>query len=193
MKIMFLISVAFFRRKITWTVSDKILFGSIDGTHCRIQEPRRAPSTDWYSHKFNGPGLTYQIVLSTYEDKVLSVIGPYPAGVPDLNVFRKDDGIYDLIPPDKRLIGDNGYNGEYAKITTPNNHDSHDIISTKNRARARHETFNKRLKDYSILRETFRHSKSKKDPRDNSHHQMVFQSICVLVQYDMKYVPLFDL
>jgi hypothetical protein len=74
----------FFYRKITWDVSNQILFGSIDGTHCPIQEPRRAPSSIWYSHKFNGPGLTYQIVLSTCEDKVLSAVGPFPAGESDL-------------------------------------------------------------------------------------------------------------
>ena len=33
---------------------------SVDGTDCRIYEPEPF-DTKWYSHKFNGPGLRYEI------------------------------------------------------------------------------------------------------------------------------------
>jgi hypothetical protein len=125
---------------------------------------------------------------------VLSIIGPYPAGESDLRVFRKPDGIIDMIPPGKRLIGDNGYNGEEAKIATPNDHDALETLHFKNRVRARHETFNKRLKEFGALNRKFRHLHFNTDDGnyDLSKHQQVFESICILVQYNLQYRPLFE-
>jgi hypothetical protein len=170
-----------------------VLFGSLDGVHCHIEEPKKFPSTKWFSHKFHGPGLTYQIVLSLHADKVLSVVGPFPAGMPDISVFREDGGIFDLIPPDKRLIGDNGYNGEPTKIVTPNDHDSLITSKYKGRARARQETFNARLKEFNILAQTFRHANKRDNVENLDDHQRVFESICALIQYDLQYVPLFEI
>jgi DDE superfamily endonuclease len=161
--------------------------------HCHIEEPKKFPSTKWFSHKFHGPGLTYQIVLSLHEDKVLSVVGPFPAGMPDISVFREAGGIFHLIPPDKRLIGDNGYNGEPTKIVTPNDHDSLIASKYKGRARARQETFNARLKEFNILAQTFRHANKRDNVENLDDHQRVFESVCALIQYDLQYVPLFEM
>jgi DDE superfamily endonuclease len=132
-------------------------------------------------------------VLSTNESKVLSVIGPYPAAESDISVFRRADGIMNRIPPNKKFIGDKGYAGEDSKISTPNTHDALEIKDYKKRARARHETFNKRLKDFAILRHVFRHGQCTQEEQSFKEHQVVFESICVLLQYDMKYKPLFHL
>ena len=86
-----------------------IFLASVDGVHCRIQEPRKVPDKKWFSHKSNGPALTYQIVLALRENKVLFISGPYPAGESDIQVFGKDDGILDQIPPVKRIVADRGY------------------------------------------------------------------------------------
>ena len=161
--------------------------------HCHIEEPKKFPSTKWFSHKFHGPGLTYQIVLSLHHDKVLSVVGPFPAGMPDISVFREAGGIFHLIPPDKRLIGDNGYNGEPTKIVTPNDHDSLIASKYKGRARARQETFNARLKEFNIIAQTFRHANYRDNVENLDDHQRVFESVCALIQYDLQYVPLFDM
>lgn len=171
------------------------MFASIDGVHCDIEEPRKCPSKKWYSHKSNGPGLTYQIILSLHENKLLSVIGPYPAGETDLHVFRKRDGIINQIPPGKRLIGDRGYVGEDEKISTPNEHDALEVFRYKNRARSRHETFNKRLKEFNVLSCRFRHLHYYAAQRsyDLDKHKKVFESICILVQYDLKHRPLFEM
>jgi hypothetical protein len=188
-----------FEKQIVWPFLDPlnhdptVLFGSLDGVHCHIEEPKKFPSTKWYSHKFHGPGLTYQIILSLHEDKVLSVVGPFPAGMHDITVFRADGGVFDLIPPGKRLIGDNGYNGEPTKIVTPNEHDSLIASKYKGRARARQETFNARIKTFNILAQTFRHANSRDNVENLSNHQRVFESICGLVQCDLKYVPLFEI
>jgi hypothetical protein len=166
--------------------------GSIDGTHCLIEEPRKFPDSKWYSHKFHGPGLTYQIVLSLHESKVLSIIGPYPAGNSDLTVYRMRDGIKHMIPHGSRLIGDRGYVGEPETISTPNDHDTLRAAQFKGRARSRHETFNGRLKDFNILDQAYRHTGRQAIVLDDyEDHKQIFESVCILVQYDLQYLPLF--
>lgn len=163
--------------------------------HCSIQEPRKIPSSKWYSHKTNGPALTYQVILSVREQRVLSVIGPYPAGESDLRVLRKEDGILNKIPPGKRIIADRGYNGERDKIATPNDHDTLVTSHFKDRARARQETFNARLKAFNVLDRPFRHL-SKSNLEENyslNEHKRVFESVSIMVQYDLQYRGLFDI
>lgn len=63
--------------------------------------------------------------------------------------------------------------------------DTRAIKGFKNRAKARHETFNTRLKNFKILDERFRHGVTK--------HKAVFEACCVIVQYEMDNGhPLFD-
>ena len=45
----------------------QVIFGSVDGVHFRIQEPRKQPNTNWKSHKSNGPGYSYEVALSLYD------------------------------------------------------------------------------------------------------------------------------
>jgi DDE superfamily endonuclease len=112
------------------------------------------------------------------------VQGPSPAGIPDIRIFRSD-GLMDMIPPGKRVIGDNGYRGERDIISTPNSHESADLRKFKSRARARHESFNGRIKFFRCLSERFHHSIEK--------HGIAFEAICVIVQYQMENgSPLFD-
>jgi hypothetical protein len=130
-----------------------------------------------------------------HEQKVLSVIGPYPAGESDLRVLRKQDGILNKIPPGKRIIADRGYNGERDKISTPNEFDSLVTSHMKDRARSRQETFNSRLKVFNVLDRPFRHlSKSDLEEDYNlNEHKRVFESVSIMVQYDLKYRGLFDI
>jgi hypothetical protein len=90
----------------------------------------------------------------------------------------------DKIPPGKKVIADKGYRGEHNKISTPNKHDSLNAQQFKKRALARHETHNKRLKDFKILSERYRHG--------FSTHKVAFEAVCVLVQNDLSSNPLFD-
>ena len=171
---------------------------SVDGVHCEIQEPRKVPDKIWFSHKSNGPALTYQVVIALRENTVLQIAGPYPAGVPDIVVFRKDDGILGHIPPGKRIIADRGYNGERGLevLSVPSHlHDSLVAANFKRRARARQETFNARLKEFKILAVAFRHLKKLPTEEEYSleEHKRVFYSITIMVQYDLKYRSLFDI
>lgn len=157
---------------------EAVLFATIDGTHCRIQEQRKEPSAKWYSHKFHGPGLTYELVIDLHHQQLLYINGPYEAGQNDIGAFRKPGGIMDRIPAGKKLIGDKGYRGEPDKISTPSEHDALNAARYKKRARARHETFNKRIKVFGIISQTFRSA--------IEYHRMAFEAVCVLVQYDIE-------
>lgn len=111
--------------------------------------------------------------------------GPFPAADHDIKIFR-EKGLKESIPAGKKIIGDNGYRGENDIISTPNNaHDSAVLRKFKSRARARHESFNRRIKAFHILSETFRH--------DIEKHRIVFEAVCVICQYQLENgSPLFD-
>jgi hypothetical protein len=125
--IIFLDFLAVHIRGLAYISTSAVILASVDGVHCEIQEPRKVPDKKWFSHKSNGPALTYQVVLALRENTVLQIAGPYPAGEPDIIVFRKADGILRHIPPGKRIIADRGYNGEEGRefLSVPSHlHDS---------------------------------------------------------------------
>jgi hypothetical protein len=68
------------------------------------------------------------------------------------------------------------------------------VTNFKKRARARQETFNARLKEFKILDVPFRHIH--KLPFEQEYnleeYKRVFESVSVIVQYDLKYRSLFD-
>ena len=149
-------------------------------------EPRKIPSTEWYSHKHNGPGLSYELAISIYSSNLVWINGPFWAGKSDLEIFRIENGLKDKIPAGKKLIGDSGYKGEPEIISISNNLDNNAVKEFKRRARAHHETFNGRIKKFKILREKFRHKLE--------DHKTFFEAACVIMQYEMENgCPLFDL
>ena len=84
-----------------------------------------------------------------------------------------------LIPKGKRAIADSGYAGEdNISVSVTRENDSKEVKELKARAKSRHETFNARIKSYTILDTVFRHP--------ISLHQTVFESVCVLTQYDIE-------
>jgi len=88
----------------------------VDGTHCRIYEPRHpihSKNPAHYSHKFKQAGLSYELALAAWESKLVWMRGPVKAGQPDMNIFSGNDGtgeacLRDKIPPGKGGIGDRG-------------------------------------------------------------------------------------
>jgi hypothetical protein len=60
---------------------------TVDGTDFRINEPTDF-STKWFSHKFKGPGLRYEVAISKRGD-IIHIQGPYPCGKwPDIKNAR---------------------------------------------------------------------------------------------------------
>ena len=119
--------------------ADKIVFGgfeagqvyiaSIDCVHFEWQECRTDPGSKWYSHKHNGPGLSYEVCVDTVKERIVWTNGPFPAATHDITIFRggrKKDGestwrkssLFFRVPDGCRLVGDSGYVGEAEKIST---------------------------------------------------------------------------
>jgi DDE superfamily endonuclease len=121
---------------------------SIDGTHCRISEPRKNPSATWYSHKLNKPALAYTVGLHIYESKIIFISDSYAAGTPDITMFKEE--VMEKIPDGQKIIGDQGYKGYPDKICIKNEFDPDSVKLFKQRVRSRHETFYKRIKSYQV-------------------------------------------
>ena len=133
---------------------------TVDGTDFRICEPTPF-DPKWYSHKFKGPGLRYEVGICIQTGEIVWVNGPFPCGdYPDLRIAR-EGLIYALAatPGIKEMaLADGGYNDGYEFFETPTGANDADQYM-KSVARARHETINKRLKDYGALGKRFRHSR----------------------------------
>jgi DDE superfamily endonuclease len=160
----------------------------VDGTHCPIEEPRHptlSKNPQFFSHKTHSSALNYEIGLSIFHSNIVWVNGPFPAGTPDLMVYRMENGLREKIPEGKRVVGDMGYQGEPGTVSIRNRCDDKGVKKFKSRARSRHETVNGRLKTFSCLKHVFHHNRHS--------HKKVFEAICVIVQYQMEIgSPLFD-
>jgi len=161
---------------------------SVDGTHCPIQEPRTDPGPHWFSHKLHRAGLAYELAVSIDDGHLVWINGPFPASTHDLTIFRLPGGLQSIMPAGKKGIADRGYSNE-ASLSTRNPLDATPLREFKNRSRARHETFNGRIKDFSVLTQAFRHGGNDLFGR----HGSVFDACCVLIQYEIENGhPLFD-
>lgn len=168
--------------KIQWIdeiESDEVFIASVDGVHCQISEIRTNPSKSICSYKNKKPGLVYEIAIALYHDTLVWINGPFPAGLNDLQVFRA--GLKDKIPEGKRLVSDQGYVAEPEFCSTRNPLDTVEMKELKKRGKARHETFNRRLKAWEILAQRFRSTID-----SISKHKIVFGACCVLTQYDVE-------
>ena len=164
--------------------SDKILVLTVDGVHFRTREVRKEPSSSWYSHKHKGPGVTYELGISIWESKLVWINGPFMAGKNDIGMFKSDGGLEERIPASKRALGDSAYKSS-TRTSVKDTLDSNELKKFKNRALARHETFNGRIKCFSVLENRWRHCLAK--------HKIVVEVVCILVQYDMDNgFPLFE-
>lgn len=132
-------------------------FISLDGTDFRIMEPTEF-DTKWWSHKFNGPGLRYEIGICIRTGNIVWAHGGFPYGGfpcgawPDLRIAR--DAIIEFLQPGEKIIADRGYNdANYFEV--PNGTEGDQI---KKQILARHETVNRRIKKFSSMSVRFRHS-----------------------------------
>jgi DDE superfamily endonuclease len=150
---------------------------SVDGTDFRIYEWKPFWS-GWYSHKFRGPGLRYEVGLCIRTGWIVWVHGPFPCGKwSDLTIFRK--ALKFMLPPGEKVHADLGYIGEPSRVVSPLQVDVHDLPGKEAQdiaasVRARHETVNKRFKQFEILKRVFRH--------DVQHHQPAFGACAVITQ-----------
>lgn len=178
----------FFRRQIVWPTGWETNFTiSVDGVHCRfheLEDDELAKNPENYSHKFNGPGLAYELALSIFENKLVWMRGPFKPSKSDLGIYQGE--LKGMLPVDKRVVCDGGYRDKNdPRLATPNSHDDPKLLSFKSRCRMRQESFNKRIKRFGCLRQDFRHSVDR--------HGDCFEAICVTCVYEMELIsPMFD-
>jgi hypothetical protein len=93
---------------------------SVDGTDFRIWEPRPF-NKKWYSSKFNGPGVRYEVGVCIQTGWIVWTNGPFPCGEwSDVKIAL--DGIVYMLEGDERLIADKGYRGHPCYFDCPWKH-----------------------------------------------------------------------
>jgi hypothetical protein len=149
---------------------------TVDGTDFRIPEP--SPFwTGWFSHKFKAAGLRYEIAICIKTGYIVWVNGPFPCGsFPDIKIFRS--ALKYKLRAGEKVEADNGYRGEPLHVSLPGDIESELHKKAEVAARARHETVNKRFKQFKCLKDVFRH--------DISKHAAVFRAVAVLTQLSME-------
>jgi len=148
---------------------------TIDGTDFRIYE--QAPwNPKWYSHKFNGPAVRHEVGICIRSGEIVWINGPCPAGSwPDLRIAR--DWLIYALQDGEMVLADGGYHDGCGFFETPNGNNDGDQYM-KALVRARHETINRRFKQWSILGSRYRHSLEK--------HGLVFRAIASITHFMMK-------
>ena len=93
--------------------------------------------------------------------------------------------LYFHIPQNLKLVGDSAYGGQPDKVTTTN--DSHSKATKELFARMKslQETVFKRIKDFKILSQTFRHGSGTENRLEMI--KVAFEAVAVLVEYDIEY------
>ena len=164
--------------KILWenrfrNYTGKTCLVTVDGTDFLIVQPIPF-SKRWYTQKFHGPGLRYEVAICIQTGDIVWISGPFrPGKMNDITIFRK--GLkYLLLDAGEMAEADKGYRGEPNCIRLPGDYVSLSDKRAKDNARGRHETVNRRLKTFGCLQQRFRHAKKK--------HKYCFAAVAVCVQ-----------
>jgi len=149
---------------------------AVDGTDFRIPQKGQAKKGNPFgSHKYAGKSaLRYKLGIEIRGGDLVWIQGPYPAGKwPDIKIFNAV--LAHFLERYERVEADDGYRGHADKVKCPLNDISPpEKTAMQARVRARHETFNGRLKNWGILSQVFRH--------DICRHGEVFRACVVLTQ-----------
>ncbi len=80
---------------------------SVDGTDCPIQEPTPF-NKGWYSHKFHGPGVGYEVPVSVQSAYIVWASAPRPCGsFSNVRIFR--NGLMHMLRIDEFVVADDGF------------------------------------------------------------------------------------
>lgn len=147
---------------------------TVDGTDFQIPEPIPFWS-GWWSHKFNGPALRYEVALGIQKGWICWINGPFAAGAwPDIKIFKI--GLKKQLERGEQCEADGGYSGDLA-IRAPT--ESKNLLDhrMKSDARSRHETVNRRFKQFDCMK-SYRHAKEK--------HVFCFEAVAVITQLGLE-------
>lgn len=123
--------------------------------------------------------MRYEFGLILETGDIAWVNGPFPAGsCIDLTIFRSS--LKGSLDRDERVIADKGYR-DSSCYTPPGFDDPNRKLCAD--LRARHETVNKRFKQFRVLLSRFRH--------DKALHSYCFHAVANVTQLVMDTEPLF--
>lgn len=143
----------------------------MDGTDFRIFEPSPF-DPKWYSHKFKGPGLRYEVALNIRTGEIVWINGPFPCGrFPD-RIIARDEGLEHCLDQGEKYVADGGYRGGIHSVT-PNGLNNYEQWMQQ-QVRSRHETVNQRFKQFGALGNVFRHKLIK--------HGVIFTAVANVTQ-----------
>ena len=154
--------------------------GHVGWHQFRIYEPRPF-NKKWFSKKFKGPGVRYEVAICIQTGWIVWINGPFPCGEwPDRKIALSD--IVEMLEGDERVVADNGYRGHPHYFDTPWRwlDNVHQRVR-KSLARARHECINRRFKQWGILSQPFRHPLAK--------HGVVFMAVANIEQISLMHRP----
>lgn len=144
------------------------VFTSLDGVDFEILE--QSPwDKKWFSQKFGGPGLRYEIGLCIITGNIVWAYGGFPCGeTPDINLARS---YYVTEIEDGELtLADDGYKDP--RFIYPAKYP--ETQNDQKRIMKRHETVNHRVKVFQVLGSRFRHHPDK--------HPQCFYAVVNIVQ-----------
>ena len=124
---------------------------TVDGTDFRICEATPF-DRKWYSHKFKGPGLRYEIALSIERGNIVWAYGLFECcAFSDLKIYRSR--LKQCLMDGEKVVADQGHPND-----TCSGNEVTDGTADFAFLRARHEATNKRLKQFNVLSSRFRHN-----------------------------------
>jgi hypothetical protein len=153
---------------------------TVDGTDFRV--PQKVTTTKgnaFASHKYAGKfTLRYELGMSILRGELVWIQGPYPMGeYTDIKIFNKV--LHHFLDLEEQVKADEGYVGHPDKIKCPQNVcNPAEKWVMHGRVRARHETLNRRLKNWGILSQVYCHT--------IMQHSNVFQACAVVTQLTIK-------
>lgn len=156
---------------------------SVDCTDCPINEPIPF-DRKWFSHKFkHAAGVRYEIAPNIRTGEIVWINGLFQCGPwKDETIFAVA-GLASEVEEGEMVHADKTYRGKQG-CSTPYNQSFKYERDQSRVVQGRHETVNKRFKDFGALSTQFRHPLWK--------HGDVFRAVAVIVQLSLKRdAPLF--
>jgi hypothetical protein len=142
----------------------------IDGTDIQINEPGDRNSI-WWSHKFNGPGVRYEVATCIKTGDIVWFRGPIPCNMSDREIF--DTFLAKKLIPGEGVEADNGYSGR-AQIFTPGVAKTRSERKQKSQVRGRHESVNGLFKVFGAMKRW--------ENSNTAKHGVTARSVAVIVQ-----------
>lgn len=148
----------------------------VDGTDFSIEDQHDGNYKSWKSIKkgINGPAVKYEVATCIQTGKIVWIFGPFKGGKHDKRIF--DLALKHKLGPGEKAEADDGYKGlpDHVALPTDPRATSSGAEMAKSLARRRHETVNKRFKQWGCLNQTYRH--------DIHFHQDVFSAVAVITE-----------